>query len=423
MLLKLLDVSCSYGAWPVLNGLNFAVGQGEIMGIVGPNGSGKSTLLRAMSRVLPPRQGQVMLQDRDLYKMEARQVASQVAFVAQESGNEFPFTVEDMVMMGRMPHLKRFQREGPRDREAVDKALHLTRSSHLAGRLITELSGGEKQRIVIARALAQEPRVLFLDEPTSFLDINYQIEMMELLNKLRRDQGLTVVMVVHDLNLASHYCDSILILKEGAIYAAGHPARVLSSDLIQEVYGCRVQVEYRSPDARPTIVFNTDRRRSFKENTRSVHIIGGGGSCGRLYNYLTEKGWRVTTGVLNVGDSDWHDAVRLNLKIAETAPFSEIDPASLAYNLKLMQEADYVLLPPIPFGSGNLANLQSLLELARDGCRVIVIDSQAIEDRDYTGGRAAKLYTSLVKYAYCQVASENEALLIIEGEAHDAIQS
>jgi iron complex transport system ATP-binding protein len=115
--------------------------------------------------------------------------------------------------------------------------------------------------------------------------------------------------------------------------------------------------------------------------------------------------------------------VRLNLKIAETAPFSEIDPASLAYNLKLMQEADYVLLPPIPFGSGNLANLQSLLELARDGCRVIVIDSQAIEDRDYTGGRAAKLYTSLVKYAYCQVASENEALLIIEGEAHDAIQS
>lgn len=423
MLLKLLDVSCSYGAWPVLEGLNFAVGQGEIMGIVGPNGSGKSTLLRAMSRVLPPRQGMIMLRDQDLYKMESRQVASQVAFVAQESGHEFPFTVEDMVMMGRLPHLKRFQREGPRDKEAVSQALHLTGSAHLTGRLVTEISGGEKQRIIIARALAQEPQILFLDEPTSFLDINYQIEIMELLNKLRRDQGLTVIMVVHDLNLASHYCDSILVLKEGTIYAAGHPARVLSADLIQEVYGCWVQVEYRSPDARPTIVFNPSRQRSWPEESRSVHVIGGGGSCGRLYNYLTERGWKVTTGVLNIGDSDWHDAVRLGLAIAETAPFSEISPASLEYNRQLMQKADYVILPGIPFGSGNLANLQSLLELARDGSRVIVINSQEIGDRDYTGGQATNLYTSLMKYAFRQVASENEAFNIIEGESHDAAKS
>ncbi|MEN6390958.1 MAG: ABC transporter ATP-binding protein [Syntrophomonas sp.] len=423
MLLKLLDVSCSYGSWPVLKGINFAVGQGEIMGIVGPNGSGKSTLLRTMSRVLPPRQGTVMLQDRDLYKIEARQVAGQLAFVAQESGNDFPFTVEDTVMMGRIPHLKRFQREGLRDQEVVDKALHLTDAYHLTGRLITELSGGEKQRIIIARALAQEPRVLFLDEPTSFLDINYQIEIMELLNRLRRDQGLTVIMVVHDLNLASHYCDSILVLKEGAVYAAGHPAQVLSADLIQEVYGCRVQVEYRSPDARPTIVFNPNRKRFSQAEPRTVHVVGGGGSCGRLYNDLNDRGWKVSTGVLNIGDSDWHDAVRLGLKIAETAPFSDISPESAEYNRRLMQEADFVILPGIPFGSGNLANLQALLDLAREGRRVIVIDNQAIEDRDYTGGCATNLYKSLLKHAYRRVSGENAALDIIEGEANDAVPS
>lgn len=420
MLLKLLDVSCSYGARPVLKDLNFTVGQGELLGIVGPNGSGKSTLLRAMSRVLPPRRGQVMLQEQDLYKMEARQVASQVAFVAQENGNDFPFSVEDMVMMGRIPHLKRFQREGARDQEIVNNALRMTGASHLAGRLVTELSGGEKQRIIIARALAQEPRVLFLDEPTSFLDINYQIEIMELLHRLRREQGLTVVMVVHELNLASHYCDSLLVLKEGAIYAAGHPAIVMSTELINEVYGCHVQVEHRTPGARPTIVFNPHRQKSSQAKKRTVHVIGGGGTCGRLYNDLSEMGWEITTGVLNIGDSDWHDAVRQGFKIAETAPFSEISAQSLEYNQQLMQEADYVILPVIPFGMGNLANLQSLVDLVRDGRRVIIIDGQAIESRDYTGGQATDLYTSLLAQAYRKAASENEALSIIEGESQDA---
>lgn len=423
MLLKLLDVSCSYASWPVLKDINFAVGQGEILGIVGPNGSGKSTLLRAMSRVLPPRQGTVILQDKDLYKIEARQVAGQLAFVAQENENEFPFTVEDTVMMGRIPHLKRFQREGPRDHEAVIKALQLTDACHLSGRLITELSGGEKQRVVIARALAQEPRVLFLDEPTSFLDINYQIEIMELLHKLRREQGLTVVLAVHDLNLASHYCDSILVLKEGAVYAAGHPARVLSADLIQEVYGCRVEVEYRSPNARPTVVFNPDRKRFPRAEPGTVHVVGGGGSCGRLYNDLNDRGWKVSTGVLNIGDSDWHDAVRLGFRIAETAPFSYISPESVEYNSQLMREADFVILPGIPFGPGNLANLQSLLDLAREGCRVIVIDSRAIEDRDYTAGRATILYQDLLRHAYQKAASEIDALNLLEGEYYDPIKS
>lgn len=422
MLLKLLDVNCSYGAWPVLKSLSFVVGQGEIMGIVGPNGSGKSTLLRTMSRVLPPRRGRVMLEEQDLYKMEARQVASRVAFVAQEGGSQFPFTVEEIVMMGRIPHLKRFQREGPRDKEAVRQALHLTNASHLSGRLITEISGGEKQRVIIARALAQEPQVLFLDEPTSFLDINYQIEVMELLNKLRREQGLTVVMVVHDLNLASHYCDSLLVLKEGSIFAAGHPAQVLSPELIQDVYGCWVQVEYRSPDVRPTIIFNPNRQRFSLTEKRSVHVIGGGGSCQHLFNYLTERGWKVTTGVLNIGDSDWHEAVRLGLGLAETAPFSKISRESNEYNMKLMRESDYVLLPGIPFGFGNLANLESLLDLAREGSRVIVINSPEIKDRDYTGGRAAELYHRLLMDAFRQVDSENEALKVMKGDSHDGAE-
>ncbi len=415
MILDVMGVTCGYGSTPVLADATLKVNKGELLGIVGPNGSGKSTLLKAMSRVLPPRCGRILLQEDDIYEMRPSQAAQHLAVVPQEAGLDFPFTVEAVVMMGRIPHLKRFQREGQRDREIVREALRQTNTLQLAERLVTELSGGEKQRVLIARALAQEPEVMFLDEPTSFLDLNYQIEIMELLNRLRYQQGLTAVMVVHDLNLASQYCDNLLVLKDGRIFTAGSPAQVLNEDLIREVYGCEVKVEQRHPGSRPMLLIQPFNHRPQNTHYR-VHVVGGGGCCGLLFHCLKERRWEVTAGVINIGDSDWQEAKSHGFKVVEAAPFSEIGLEEDQLNRLAMQKADFIILAPIPFGSGNLLNLRAVLEMAEQGAPVIVIDSGEIEERDYTGGEASIIYNKLLQSGVHVVEDPLQAVAVLEGD-------
>ncbi len=413
MLLDVLGVTCGYGSSPVLVDATLQVSEGEFLGIVGPNGSGKSTLLKAMSRVLPPKYGQILLQEDDIYTMRPARVARRLAVVPQEPGLDFPFTVEDVVMMGRIPHLKRFQKEGPRDLEIVRQALEHTNTLVLADRVVTELSGGEKQRVLIARALAQEPQVLFLDEPTSYLDLNHQIEIMELLNRLRYEQGLTAVMVVHDLNLASQYCDNLLVIKEGRIFTAGSPAQVLTEELIKTVYGCEVKVERRHPGGRPMLFLQPLNHQSQTTHCR-VHVVGGGGSSAMLFHCLKERAWEVSAGVINIGDSDCQEAKQHGFKVVEAAPFSEIRATEEKANRQAMLEADFVILPPIPFGSGNLPNLQAVLEIAEAGAVVIVIDAGEIGQRDYTGGEATDMYQRLLQSGVHVVGDVEQAMLIME---------
>lgn len=419
MILDVMGVTCGYGSAAVLEDVTLKVARGEMLGIVGPNGSGKSTLLKAMSRVLPPRQGSILLQENDLYQMRPSRAAQHLAVVPQEAGLDFPFTVEAVVMMGRIPHLKRFQREGPRDREIVRAALRQTNTLELAERLVTELSGGEKQRVLIARALAQEPEVLFLDEPTSFLDLNYQIEIMELLNRLRYEQGLTVVMVVHDLNLASQYCDNLLVIKNGRIFTAGNPTQVLNEDLIREVYGCEVKVEQRHPGSRPMLVIQPFNHHPNNIHLR-VHVVGGGGCCGLLFHHLQERSWEVTCGVVNIGDSDWQEAKRLGFGVVEAAPFSEIGLEEDQLNRQAMLQADYIILAPIPFGIGNLPNLGAVLDMAERGAPVIVIDEGRIAQRDYTGGQAAAIYNRLLRSRVYAVPDSAQAMAVMEGDTEFA---
>jgi len=250
-----MGVTCGYGASLVLKNASVQIKGGDLAGIVGPNGSGKSTLLRTMSRVLKPICGQVLLNGEDMYHLAPARVAQNIAVLTQGSGLEFPYTVIDLVMMGRIPHIKRFAREGVKDRTAVARAMELTDTVKLADRQVNELSGGEKQRVMLARALAQEPSILLLDEPTSYLDLKYQLEIMDLLTQLRLDSGLTIISVLHDINLASRYCDYLLVVKEGIIHAMGTPEQVITAPMIKEVYGCEVGVEYPDLGDRPYIVF------------------------------------------------------------------------------------------------------------------------------------------------------------------------
>lgn len=247
------SLTCGYDGRDVLHALELSVPRGAFVGVIGPNGSGKSTLLRALTGVLPLRSGQVALLGLPVRRGHRREIARRVGVVPQASTPPFEFTVREIVAMGRTPHIARLHGESDRDRHAIERAMARTEIADLADRLISELSGGEVQRVIIARALAQEPELLLLDEPTAFLDLNHQIDVFDLLRRLNRDDRLTVLCISHDLNLASVYCDRLVLLSEGRIVADGVPAEVVTAQRIREVYGAEVLVDQDTPSGRPRV--------------------------------------------------------------------------------------------------------------------------------------------------------------------------
>jgi iron complex transport system ATP-binding protein len=245
----------------VLDEVTFDLERGEFCGLLGPNGSGKSTLLKALVGVLRLWSGRAELFGADVRTLSPRAIARRVAVIPQDVSVLFPFSVEEIVAMGRHPHLGRFEREGAPDRAAIERALAETDTAVLAGRPVDELSGGERQRVVIARALAQEPELLLLDEPTTHLDINHQVEVFELLARLNRERGLTVLAVSHDVNVCAEYCRRLLVLRAGRLVAAGAPEALVTPALIREVYGAEVSVLANPTSGAPLIAVDSPRRR------------------------------------------------------------------------------------------------------------------------------------------------------------------
>ena len=253
-MLSLQNIIAGYAGRLVLQNVSVNVTAGEFIGLIGPNGSGKTTLLRVISGVLPARQGDVRLGGRNLREMSRRDVAKRVAHLLQECATGMAFSVREVVLMGRSPHLPRFGRETQRDLAIVERALKMANVSHVAERPITEISGGERQRAFIALCLAQEPQVLLLDEPTSHLDLGHQLSILNLIRNLNRQARMTVVAVFHDLNLAAEYCDRLVLLDQGRLVAAGTPADVLTTEMILNVYGVNVLVECNPVSGGPHIV-------------------------------------------------------------------------------------------------------------------------------------------------------------------------
>lgn len=254
---KILSINNLYGGYgkeEVIKNVSFGVKKGEFLGIIGPNGSGKSTLLRLMSRVLIPQKGEILLEGQDILKMDLKEICQKVAFVPQDTIINFAFTVEEIVLMGRIPHLKRLQMEAKNDFLTVEQALTLTDTLYLREKQIDELSAGERQRVIIAKALAQEPGLLFLDEPTSHLDIGHQIQILDLLRKLNQQNNLTIIIVLHDLNLASEYCNRVILLNNGGIFKEGGACEVLTYQNIESVYKTVVVVNKNPISSKPYVV-------------------------------------------------------------------------------------------------------------------------------------------------------------------------
>jgi iron complex transport system ATP-binding protein len=242
-LLAATGVSFAYSTLTTLSDIDFVLECGALRGLIGPNGSGKTTLLKLLTGILPPARGLVEYQKTDLRTLTRREIARQIALVPQELNVQFGFTVRQMVMLGRTPHVGALAGPTHKDREIVQAVIALTEIEDLADRVVTELSGGEQQRVVIAMALAQQPQVLLLDEPTVHLDINHQIEILDLVRKLNRERGLTVLATMHDLNLAALYFDDLVMLEKGRIVAQGKAREVLDPERIRAVFHTTVLIQ------------------------------------------------------------------------------------------------------------------------------------------------------------------------------------
>jgi len=245
-ILTLEKVGFAYAEARVLQGVDLDIHAGEVVALLGPNGSGKSTLLRIMNGLLRPQEGEVRIRGRDLAHLQRTVIAREIAMLAQEQHFRFEFTTLEVVLMGRFPHLGRLEFEGKKDMEIARNALEATDTLRFADRSIHDLSGGEKQRVLIARALVQEPRIILLDEPTSFLDLKHKRDVFRLVSSLTREKGLSVVLVSHDIDLAAQHCQRIALLKEGTIHGCGRPEEVLTPSNLETVYECPVLVD-RNP--------------------------------------------------------------------------------------------------------------------------------------------------------------------------------
>jgi iron complex transport system ATP-binding protein len=252
-LLEVRDVDFGYGGRFRLAGVSFEVAAGEVLGVIGPNGSGKTTLVRLVSGVRAPQRGEIRLAGTSLARLSRRALARQVAVLPQEVTPGFALTVEELVLMGRHPHAEGRFFETAGDLERARAAMALAGVGELADQPLDALSGGERQRATLARALAQEPRLLLLDEPTSHLDLRHQREVVGLLRRLNRERGLTALLVSHDLNLAGEVADRLLLLAAGRVARTGTPAQVLDEAVLEAAYGCPVRVEKNPDSGRPVV--------------------------------------------------------------------------------------------------------------------------------------------------------------------------
>lgn len=395
-MLEVRDLTCGYNATPVLKNINLDIKKGDFLGIIGPNGSGKTTLLRAISRILKPQTGKIFLREKDIYQMAYRELAQNIAVVSQNTElSTLNLSVMEFVMLGRIPYLDRFQLRGKKkDLDVVQQVMALTDISDLKERALGHLSGGERQRATIAKALAQQPDLLLLDEPTAHLDINHQIEIFELIRKLNEEKSLTVITILHDLNLAGEYCRNLILLEDGRIAAQGEPIQVITEENIESVYEARVNIQLDSLTGKPQVRIPSKLPGSLKNKKIRVHLICGGGSGVDLMRRLIIEGYQVSAGVLNMGDTDQIMGESLGVTVVKEKPFSPISREAMEENEKAMQSSQLIIMERTMIGWGNVKNLESIKKALNQGKEVIILENKG--EFDFTEGEGKKLYQEII---------------------------
>ncbi len=401
--MKFKEVSFAYDGREAISQLSLSITEGDFIGIVGPNGSGKSTLIKIASGILKPQAGQVFLENVNLNYFSRLEIANKIAVVPQIFNLEFNFTVEEVVKMGCYSKRKKKSQIFTQDAN-VERVLKEMDLIEMRNRFFTELSGGEKQRAILAQALAQEPKILLLDEPASNLDVSFQLKLFDFLKKLNKE-GMTIICVVHDLNLALSYFEKTLLLHKGRVVAEGPTEEVLQPTLIEKTYGIKAALHkhfgksfltFFSP---PAAVPQRGR----------VHLICGGGTGSFLMRELTEAGFLVTAGVVNALDTDEFTGRELGVTMAVEAPFSSISDSAFLKNKGLIKQADVVILTDVPISKGNFRNLEACKWATEIGKEVWIINRE-VEKRDFSG-QAKQIFNSMDKAKFFD--TDREVLKVI----------
>ncbi len=390
-------IQAGYDARTVLVDIDFRAGEGEMIGLLGPNGAGKSTLFKVLSGLIKPFSGRVCLCGREAHKLNSARRSRLLAVVPQELKTPPAFTVEEMVAMGRVTLLLPWQKPSAEDRKIIARALVYADVNELGGRSFDLLSGGEKQRVLIAMALAQEPKIILMDEPTTHLDANHALEIMQIVERLNRERGLTVLMISHDLNLAAEFCRRLILLDHGRIVADGTPAEVFHEEALQKVYHCemRVQTDIRTglPYVKPCARHASGAGSAAGGLAAEVkiHVIAGGGSGAEVFRHLVFNNFQnVTCGVLNERDTDAQVCEALGIPTVLEKPFSPVGVESYQPAEEMAAQAAVVVVCEVPFGPGNVINLQ-LAENALKRGAVVLINDLNLQQRDYSGDQQAAI--------------------------------
>ena len=346
-------VSVGYGHRIVLKDVSLEIKSGEFIGVVGPNASGKSTLLKTLARLLKPLCGVIYIDGRDMGKMTGQEVARRIGVVLTERIQPGLLSSFEIVAIGRYQYTDPFGRLTARDRMVIEDSLRSTGALSLADRRFSELSDGEKQRVMIARALAQEPSILILDEPTTHLDAKGRVEIMLLLRKLSRDKRIAIIASTHDVELAIRLCDKLIVCNEGAVKVYDVPEQLVEEGGVEELYGFNGELTFCKETlvAEPVVRDGGDFR---------IFVIAGGGSGLLVYRLLSRLGYCFATGVLHKGDIDYTVARSVGARIIAEEPFREISEESFSEALKKLQEANLLIYTSPPIGRLNQRNLDLL---------------------------------------------------------------
>ena len=407
--LAFVGTTLSYGGDPVVRDVSLEVRAGELVGVVGPNGAGKTTLLRGVGGEARIEAGRVEIGGEPVGSLGARELARRVGVLPQSVTAESQFTAREFVAMGRHARRPRFGAERPQDRGVVEEALVRTDTLSLAEEPVTTLSGGDLQRLALAQALSQEPKVLLLDEPTSHLDVNHRLQILDLCRDLA-DGGMAVLGVFHDLDLAARYADRIAVLSEGRIVEDGTPRSVLRADVIGDVFGVRAVV---GTDAATGAVSVTPILRDedvVSAGRGRVLVVGGSGTGARLMRRLLLDGFDVALAGVAEGDTDYDVAEVLGIERVELPPFGQMDQAAETAVRGLAGRCDAVVVARTPFGRANVSNLRAA---ATAGKPLVLVGT--MEGRDFTGGEATALWSGAVEAGAVVVEAEEDAVPGIEG--------
>lgn len=390
-IIEIKNITIKYGDYEVLRDISFGIKKGEFTSIIGPNGAGKSTVLKAIMKNIDIASGDISIKGKSIKDITHKEKACIIGFVPQEFNISFDFTVYDIVAMGRNPYLVKFKKSKYNDKKIIEESMQKTNTYEFKDKYFNSLSGGEKQRVIIARALAQQPEILILDEATSSLDIHHQLDILELIHSLNREDGLTVLTIMHDLNLASRFSDEIVLLSKNGIVKHGKPNEVIDEQVLKSVYDMDMVVRENKLLSYTEIIPLRIRKSKEEKNTH-VHIICGGGTGEYIIQKLYSERYKISCGILSEGDSDLDLCRSLNLDYVVEYPFSRFSEASIRKNKEYIDNSHVIIVTDVAIGYGNFDNIK-LIENIKDK-KIIILHSV---NRDFVNGEYEKTLTKLIK--------------------------